>query len=146
MARNNKFDLQRFHFEHNLWLNEVVFVEQEVGIFSHLLAEMQVLLPSDTEGGRFSETAKSFEHQFRHFVRLVADIKSEVHAQEVVMASAIREETMHFNEDILETQVFLREKMDYFHDNYRKLKSEFRLFVGKDLENHFDTPTQEEKG
>jgi hypothetical protein len=136
MAKKNKFDLQRFHFEHNLWLNEIVFVGQEADIFLHLLQEMKIIFPTDTEGD-FNETIKRFEHELAHFKRTVADIKSEIHAQEVVMASAIREETKHFNEDIWETQVFLREKMDYFHDNYRKLKVEFRLFVGKDLESHF---------
>ena len=37
MAHNDKFDLQRFHFEHTLWLNEVIFVGQEVGSSSHLV-------------------------------------------------------------------------------------------------------------
>lgn len=143
MARNTKFDLQRFHFEHNLWLNEVTFVGQEVDIFNHLLQEMKVILPTESNSN-FAETVKSFEHQLGHFKRTVADIKSELHAQEVVMASAIREETANFNEDIWETQVYLREKMEYFHDNYRKLKTEFRLFVGKDLESHFGQKPEKE--
>lgn len=137
MARNTKFDLPRFHFEHTLWLNEVNFVGHEVDIFARLLQEMKVILPTESEN-HFAEILKSFEHQLGHFKRTAADIRSEIHAQEVVMASTIREEMTNFNEDIWETQLFLREKMEFFHDNYRKLKTEFRLFVGKDLESHFE--------
>lgn len=143
MARNTKFDLPRFHFEHRLWLNEVDFVGQEADIFAHLLQEMKVILPTESES-HFAEVLKSFEHQLGHFKRIVADIRSEIHAQEVVMASAIREGIANFNEDIWETQLFLREKMEFFHDNYRKLKTEFRLFMGKDLESHFGVVPKEE--
>ena len=54
-----------------------------------------------------------------------------------VMAIALKNETVQYNDDIWATQVYLREKMDFYHDNYRKFKTEFRLFIGKDLENHF---------
>ncbi len=137
MAHNDKFDLQRFHFEHTLWLNEVTFVGQEVGIFGRLLKTMEAFLPAE-EDGNFQETLHRFEHQFDHFKRTIESIEAEIQEQEAVMATALREKSVVFNEDIRETQVYLREKMKFFHDNYRKLKTEFRLFIGKDLESHFD--------
>lgn len=137
MAHNDKFDLQRFHFEHTLWLNEVTFVGQEVGIFGRLLKTMEAFLPAEDDEN-FQETLHRFEHQFDHFKRTIENIEAEIQEQEAVMATALRDKTAVFNEDIRETQVYLREKMKFFHDNYRKLKTEFRLFIGKDLESHFD--------
>lgn len=137
MAHNDKFDLQRFHFEHTLWLNEVTFVGQEVDIFGRLLKTMEAFLPAE-EDENFQETLHRFEHQLDHFKRTTENVKAEIQEQEAVMATALREKTAVFNEDIRETQAYLREKMKFFHDNYRKLKTEFRLFIGKDLESHFE--------
>lgn len=138
MAHNDKFDLQRFHFEHTLWLNEVTFVGQEVAIFGRLLKTMEAFLPAEEGDANFQETLRRFEHQMEHFKRTTENVEAEIQEQEAVMATALRENTAVFNEDIRETQLYLREKMKFFHDNYRKLKTEFKLFVGKDLESHFD--------
>lgn len=136
MAKNPKFDLQRFHFEHRLWGKEIDFVNEEVTIFEHLLDEMKVILPTDLDIS-FAETLQRISREIEHFKRINNTLKSEIHAQENVMAIALKNETVQYNDDIWATQVYLREKMDFYHDNYRKFKTEFRLFIGKDLENHF---------
>ena len=136
MAKNPKFDLQRFHFEHLLWEKEIDFVNEEVTIFAHLLDEMKVILPTDLNT-HFAETIQRISREMEHFKRINNTLKSEIHAQENVMAVALKNETVQYNDDIWATQVYLREKMDFYHDNYRKFKTEFRLFIGKDLENHF---------
>lgn len=136
MAKNPKFDLQRFHFEHRLWDKEIDFVDEEVTIFEHLLDEIKVILPADLDT-HFAETIQRISREIDHFKRINKTLKSEIHAQENVMAIALKDETVQYNDDIWATQVYLREKMDFYHDNYRKFKTEFRLFVGKDLENHF---------
>ncbi|MFN8343592.1 MAG: hypothetical protein U0X91_01230 [Spirosomataceae bacterium] len=138
MALNDKFDLQRFHFEHTLWLNEVSFIAQEVAIFGRLLKTMEAFLPTEEAEENFQETLHRFEHQLTQFKRTTESIQAEIQEQEAVMAKALQEKTAVFNEDIRETQAYLREKMKFFHDNYRKLKNEFKLFVGKDLESHFE--------
>ncbi|WP_428663651.1 hypothetical protein [Runella sp.] len=140
MARNTKFDLARFHFEHSLWLNETIFVEQEIDFFSHLVHEMRAFLPVEEIESHFEETLTRFEREFDHFKRTIKNIQADLRDQEGIIASVIKEQTEDFNEEIRETQTYLREKMVFFHDNYRKLKTEFKLFVSKDLEKHIDIP------
>ncbi len=144
MARNTKFDLHRFHFEYRLWLNEVTFVDQEVDFFGHLVHEMRAFLPVEEMDSNFAETLTHFEREFDHFKRTVKSIQADIRDQEGIIASIIKEETTQFNEEVRESQAYLREKMSFFHDNYRKLKTEFKLFMGKDLEKHIHIPAQVE--
>jgi hypothetical protein len=142
MARNTTFDLPRFHFEHTLWLNETKFTEQEIDFFAHLLQEMRAFLPVEEMESNFGETLTHFEREFDHFKRTINSIQADIRDQEGIIADVIKQPTTKFNVEIRESQSYLREKMAYFHDNYRKLKTEFKLFVAKDLEKHIDVPTQ----
>ena len=90
MAHNDKFDLQRFHFEHTLWLNEVIFVGQEVDIFGRLLKTMEAFLPAEEGDVNFQETLRRFEHQLEHFKRTTNNVEAEIQEQEVVMATALQ--------------------------------------------------------
>ncbi len=144
MARNTTFDLHRFHFEHRLWLNETIFVAQEIDFFAHLLQEMRVFLPVEGADTNFDETITHFVREFDHFKRTIDSIQADIRDQEGISANVIKQQTNQFNEEIRETQNYLREKMAFFHDNYRKLKTEFKLFVGKDLEKHLDIPVEVE--
>lgn len=119
--------LKDLHFEHRLWLNELNFVKDELGIFSERLSEVE----GKNTGADFSAFAESFQNRLIRQKEVTDELRHAIKEHELALANYAEEfpiaiEHVHFDD-----HKDLRGKMDRFTVLYAEFKTEFMRFIAK---------------
>ncbi len=119
--------LEDLHFEHNLWLNELSFFEDEVNIYEHRLED----LVKKFEEKELLIELEQFQNQFIRQKEVIDQLKHDINKHERRISNFAQE-----NLDTIENTHFLdhtglRDHMESFRSIYGELKKGFYAFMAK---------------
>jgi hypothetical protein len=115
------------HFEHQLWLNEIRFVADEIKIFEKRLGE---LVSKNTDREMLAEL-EHFQNQFIRQRESVDILSHELREEDANLAKYAQEHPVAIDRVHFTDHTETREKVDSFRQRYAGLKADFQRFSAK---------------
>ncbi|GAB4091865.1 hypothetical protein [Flaviaesturariibacter terrae] len=113
------------HLEYQLWMNELDFAKEEIGIFEKHL-EPIVCNYSDRN---VCARAEQFQNKFIRHKEVVDELRHKLHGSEVQLATFVRDMSgMGIDSVKMDNHVKLRDDVYRFRELYTELKKDFRRF------------------
>ena len=113
------------HLEYKLWMNELGFAKEEIGIFEKHLEP----LVSNYTNREMCALSEQFQNKFIRHKEVIDELKHKLHGSEVQLATFVREMSgMGIDSVKMDNHVKLRDDVRRFRELYTDLKNEFRLF------------------
>jgi hypothetical protein len=122
--------LQQLHIEHEIWLNELSFYQDELKILERHLLE---IVKNNTARNVMKEV-EHFQNQFIRQKEVLDELSHDIREHEAIIVSKVKQ----LNPIQVEKRKFddhneLREYFSTFKKLYAELKSDFLSFVGANL-------------
>ena len=118
-------NIRSLHKEYSLWMNELSFCKEEIGIFEQQLAE-------GSGSVRDQATAVGIEHFQNQFIlqkEVIDHLKHDLHVSEKQLAAFVRELSGLGLESIkMDNHPQLRDRVFIFRKIYDEIKTAFRKF------------------
>ena len=115
------------HFEHNTWIKEIEFWEDELKSFQNRLDE---LVTRWTDKQVLAQIEK-FQNQFMIHEKAMDSVKNQIAMHETNMADHYRQNVDVLNKDLVSKHLMIRDKMETQRKMYQDLKKEFFKFMTK---------------
>ncbi|MBL7817049.1 MAG: hypothetical protein JNL70_18640 [Saprospiraceae bacterium] len=119
--------LKDLHFEHRLWLNELSFAKDELGIFANRLSEVEM----KNTVPEFTATAESLQNRLYRQQEVVDDLRHAIKKQEANLAHFAEEHPIAVDHVYFDDHTELRDQMARFTPLYAEFKAEFMRFIAK---------------
>jgi hypothetical protein len=120
-----KTDVQRLHFEHKLWMNELQFFADEIAIFEHRLEEVLQRHPEEKEALILLE---QFQNQFIRQKSVLEELRHDINIHEQTIAERLKAGFSTPDHKINDHSK-IRENMDSFKAIYANLKTNFYAYM-----------------
>ncbi len=117
------------HFEHKLWISELMFWQDEIGTFKHRLEE----LVERFEDNDVLARVEKYQNQFIRHKEVIDTLKHDINTAEHKLVKYAENHPEAVNQVYLEDQEPLRERMETQRKMYGELKSNFMSFLIKVL-------------
>lgn len=113
------------HLEYRLWVNELSFYKEELGLFDQHLT----VLAERNTGHRFAAELEHFQNQFFLQKEVIDRLKHELVTSEKQLAAFIKDhQAIGFESINMDNHEKLRKDMTTFRKIYTELKESFRRF------------------
>lgn len=119
---------QTLHLDHQLWLNELKFYEDEVTIFEHYLEEYVKKAGPDQK--ELMADLEHFQNQFIRQKEVIDELKHEIRLSEQRLSKEIQLGVRMTDDDKIRHN-HLKDRMETFRKIYRELKAEFYGYMTK---------------
>lgn len=117
--------IEQSHLEHRVWMNELEFYREEIGIFENHLAEVA----NKNTGEEPTLKADEFRNQFLRFKQRVDELEYEITEAEKNLAIYLKEDTtVDYNQVNVGDQQKMRDEINDFKKDYRALKNRFMQY------------------
>ena len=117
--------LKDLHFEHRLWLNQLKFFKEEVGIFEHRLDELVV---KNTNKEMLAKL-EQFQNQFIREKEVVDELSHKIRAKENELAKFAEEHPIAIDHVHFKDHKGLRDEMKRFNELFAVLKEDFFKYL-----------------
>lgn len=117
------------HFEHTLWLRQLDFYRDEVGIFENRLEE----LVQRWDQHDVLAQLERFQNQFIREREVIDILQHDIRAHENSLAAYAKEHPIAIEQVHFADHEGLRERMARFRQIFEDLKQDFMVFVAKFL-------------
>lgn len=121
------FNLSDVHFDHKLWINELKFYEDEIGIYEHRLED----LVSKEYNREMLAGLERFQNQFIRHKEVIDELKHDINQQEHVLTKYAREHPLSMEEVYFFDHTDLKDRIDSFLHIYDDLKADFIKYLKK---------------
>ena len=126
---NNKKHLSDLHFDHQLWLSELGFYEDELKIYQARLDEVAAK-NTKTEVGKQIE---HFQNQFFIQRKAMSDVKHIIKAEKNKLTDYAMQHPVAIDHVLFDNHTAMKENVDTFKNIYGDVKTEFRNFLHNTL-------------
>lgn len=120
-----KTDVQRLHFEHKLWMNELQFFADEIAIFEHRLEEVLQRHPDEKEA---LIRLEQFQNQFIRQKSVLEELRHDINIHEQTISNLLKS-GFSTPEHKINDHSKIRESMDSFNSIYTELKASFYAYM-----------------
>jgi hypothetical protein len=120
-----KTDVQRLHFEHKLWMNELQFFADEIAIFEHRLEEVLQRHPGEKEA---LVRLEQFQNQFIRQKSVLEELQHDINIHEQTISGLLKS-GFSTPEHKINDHSNIRENMDSFKSIYTDLKASFYAYI-----------------
>lgn len=124
-TKSQKTHAAQLHFEHNLWLNQLSFYKQELGIFQKRLQEVTS-----------QNTTPDFRRELSHLQNqiIIQQEQADIHLHnfkelEHKLQNTLRENPILFEHGLFEDHTKERHQMERFIEIYEEFKKELNQFL-----------------
>ena len=117
--------LSDLHFEHQLWISELKFFEQEIPVLEKRLAEIS----QRNTGMEVRQKLEQFQNQFIRHKEVIDELKHNINGHENSLATYAKENQVAIDHVHFKDHGGLREEMNTFRTIYNELKDNFYKFV-----------------
>ncbi len=121
--------LSDLHFEHNQWINELKFWEQEIQSFTKRLEEVVVRYTSNDIRAKIEH----FQNQFVLHKEVISVLKKDVKKHEQLIAGYAENNPVAIDHVRFDDHTTLRDKIDTQRKIYSELKTEYFEFLTKTM-------------
>jgi predicted nucleic acid-binding Zn-ribbon protein len=115
------------HFEHKLWISELLFWQDEIGTFKHRLEE----IVERFEDNEVLAKVEKYQNQFIRHREVIDTLKHDIKAAEHTLAVYAAEHPEAVNKEYFEDHESLRDRMETQRKLYGELKTYFLNFLRK---------------
>lgn len=116
--------LEDLHFELNVWINELRFYKDEIGIFNH---RMEEIVSTKTENGTMAQL-EHFQNQYIRQAEVIDVLRHDVKQHENLLEDTAEGKNTG-GVDYAEQHASIKDEMVHFRKLYMELKDEFTLFL-----------------
>ena len=117
--------IPKLHSEYRLWVNELSFCKEEIGIFESHLEE----IAGKNSGMAVRARIEQFQNHFIREKEVIDELRHRLNVSERQLAGFVKELSGMGLESIrMDNHVNLREEMQIFRKIYKELKENFRRF------------------
>lgn len=117
--------IDELHFEHQLWLNEAKFYNDELKIYQKRLAEVA----SKNNAQDVLKNVEHFQNQFIIQKEQLDILNHHVNEHEQWLAKYAKENPVAIDKKLFADHVSINDKVEAFKKIYAELKVEFNKFV-----------------
>jgi len=117
--------IDELHFEHQLWLNEAKFYNDELKIYQKRLAEVA----SKNNAPDVLKTVEHFQNQFIIQKEQLDILNHHVNEHEQWLAKYAKENPVAIDKKLFADHIEINDKVETFKKIYAELKVEFNKFV-----------------
>ena len=128
MSKQNIY-LSDLHFEHEQWLKELVFWEDEIGLYNKRLGEIVVRYTDSSVKAELEH----FQNQFIRHDEVIDILKHDIRKHESQLVKYASEHPVAIDRVHFEDHTGLRERMDTQRKIYADLKDEFYQFLNRNM-------------
>ncbi len=126
MKRNAVY-LKDLHFEHGVWLKELVFFTEELAIFQKRLEEVA----ARNTAMEILSKVESFQNRFIRQAEVMQELKHDINEHEEILAHYAQEHPIAIDHVHFHDHTSLRERVDTFRDLFVEMKREFLRFCAE---------------
>lgn len=119
--------LKDLHFEHRLWLDELSFSKDQLGVFTTRLAEVE----EKNTASDFKVYAESFQNRLIRQKEVIDKLSYDIKEHETALVDYAEEFPIAIDHVHFSDHDKLREKMIRFTALYAEFKGEFMRFLAK---------------
>jgi hypothetical protein len=119
--------LSDLHFEHSLWLNELDFSKDELGIFTNRLSGVVDRNTDNT----FEASAERFQNQLILQENALTELRHDIKKHESELVNFAKEHPIAIDHVHFTDHVGLRERMTRFTALYAEFKKDFMHFIAQ---------------
>lgn len=119
--------LSDLHFEHNLWINELKFVKDEMGILENRLGELAIR----NTGMEVMSNVEHFQNQFILQKEVLDELKHDISVHEQNISKYAHDHPIAIDHVYFSDHDGLRGRVEKFRELYNELKVDFLKFVSK---------------
>ncbi len=119
--------LKDLHFEHRLWLNELKFYKEELGIFEHRLDD---LVKRNTVKKALARL-EQFQNKFIHQKEVIHDLKHRIKAHEKQLAVFAEGYPIAVDHHHFTDHVSLRDEMADYREIFSEMKESFMRYLAE---------------
>lgn len=117
--------VRSLHLEYKVWINELNFAKEEIGIFEK---HLELLVNRNTDV-LVRAKIEHFQNQFIRHREVIDELKHKLHLSEVQLANFVRDMSgMGIDSVKMDNHVKLRDEQFRFREIYAELKNDFRRF------------------
>ena len=122
-----KKSIEKIHFDHRLWMNELSFFSDELKIYEHRLED----LVTKNNTGKVLSLLEQFQNQFIRQREVLEELHHGIKVHEQKIGEAMR----RGEEDPVDPEFHnsMKEEMESFRNIYTDLKRKFYSFLAKYL-------------
>ncbi len=117
------------HFEHKLWISELMFWQDEIGTFKHRLEE----LVERFQDNEIMAKVEKYQNQFIRHKEVIDTLKHDINAVEHELVGYAKNNPEAVDQSYFENQEPLRDRMETQRKLYGELKTNFLNFLRKVL-------------
>ena len=117
------------HFDHKIWISELLFWQDEIGTFKHRLEE----LVERFDDKEILAKVEKYQNQFIRHGEVIDTLKHDIKAAEHVLAVYAVEHPEDVNKEYFEDQESLRDRTETQRKLYGELKTNFLNFLRKTI-------------
>lgn len=122
-----KKSIEKIHFDHRLWMNELSFFSDELKIYERRLED----LVTKNNNGKVLSLLEQFQNQFIRQREVLEELHHDIKVHEQKIGEAIR----RGEEDPIDPELHnsMKEEMESYRNIYTDLKRKFYSFLAKYL-------------
>ncbi|MCB0637181.1 MAG: hypothetical protein KDC54_11215 [Lewinella sp.] len=117
------------HFEHSLWVRQLDFYKDEVGIFENRLEQ----LVQRWDKHEVLAQLERFQNQFIREKEVIDILRHDINAHESSLAAYAKAHPIAIEQVHFADHEGLRERMSRFRQIFEDLKNDFMIFIAKYL-------------
>lgn len=117
--------IDELHFEHQLWLSEIAFFQDELNIYQKSL---EGLLSKDISAD-FKKAIERFQNKFLIQNNQLADWRHHINMHEQWLAKYAEKHPVDIDKELFANHAKIKENAESFKKIYNELKVEFRKFA-----------------
>jgi hypothetical protein len=121
-----QISIEHLHFDHQLWMNELRFFDDELKFYTNRLEDIAVRY-SDRQ---IMAKVEQFQNKFIRQQEVLNELKHDIRMHEQVLAKTA-ESVEPLEVTHVEYHAIVQDKVDTFRKLYNELKTEYRSFVSE---------------
>lgn len=125
-TETSNLSMESMHMEHQLWINELNFNEDEIKFFEKKLTELVV----DLSNKELLAKLEQFQNKFIREQTIINDYKHEIRLHEQEIGLKLRKGNDN-PQTMVRSHELIREKMQSYRDMYSELKQSFFRYLTK---------------
>ncbi|MBK8700968.1 MAG: hypothetical protein IPN29_16095 [Saprospiraceae bacterium] len=129
MSTTHQVHLSDLHFEHQQWLKELVFWEDEIALYNKRLGEIIVRYTDPS----IKAEIEHFQNQFIRHKEVIDILKHDVRKHESQLVKYAQDHPVAIEHVHFKDHGDLRERMETQRKIYADLKNEFYAFLSKKM-------------